>query len=52
MKHDMQIQQKHSHDSHQEQSSYQSNTGDAAYNGAAYAFEEVSSSLCSIVKAS
>ena len=36
----------------QEQSSYQSNTGDAAYNGAAYAFEEVSSSLCSIVKAS
>ncbi|MBQ5544699.1 MAG: hypothetical protein IIU00_03400 [Clostridia bacterium] len=36
----------------QEQSSYQSNTGDAAYNGAAYAFEEASSSLCSIVKAS
>lgn len=35
----------------QEQSSYQSNSGDAVYNGATYAFEEISSSLCEITKA-
>lgn len=32
----------------QEQSSYQNNTGQIDYNGAAYSFEETSSSLCTI----
>ena len=34
----------------QEQSSYQSNTGQIDYNGATYSFEETSSSLCTIIK--
>lgn len=35
----------------QEQSSYQSNSGEIQYNGTTYSFEETSSSLCTITKA-